>query len=145
MWEGRLMRIGTWILVAVGALATAGCPNSQLQHIVGVGGGGGGSRRLAFVAEPSTAHAGAFITPAVQVAVEDTLGVVDTTFSGGITLTLSTNPTAAVLSGTTTVVVVTGVATFSDLTVNNVGSGYVLSAATAGLSTVTSTSFNIIP
>jgi hypothetical protein len=139
------MRFGTVILVGVGALATVGCPNSQLQHIVGVGGGGGGSRRLAFVAEPSTAHAGAFITPAVQVAVEDTLGVVDTTFSGGITLTLSTNPTAAVLSGTTTVVVVAGVAFFSDLTINNVGSGYVLSAASAGLTTVTSTSFDIIP
>ena len=76
---------------------------------------------------------------------EDTLGVVDTTFSGGITLTLSVNPTSATLSGTTTVVVVSGVASFNDLTVNKVGSGYVLAAASAGLTTVTSTPFNIIP
>ena len=139
------MRFGTWALISVGAVATLGCPNSQLQHIVGVGGGGGGSQRLAFVAEPSTAHAGAFITPAVQVAVEDTLGNVITTFSGGITLALSTNPGLATLSGTTTVVVVSGVARFSDLTINNTANGYVLSASSSGLSTVTSTAFNIIP
>jgi hypothetical protein len=139
------MRFGSLAVVGVGALATLGCPNAQLQHIVGVGGGGGSSRIIAFIAEPSTAHAGAFITPAVQVAVEDTLGNVDTTFSGGITVALSTNPTAAVLSGTTTVVVVSGVAIFSDLTINNTGTGYVLSAASAGLPTATSTSFDIIP
>jgi hypothetical protein len=140
------MRFGTWVSIGVGALATLGCPNSQLQHIVGVGGGGGGgNRRLVFVAEPSTAHAGAFITPAVQVAVEDTLGVVDTTVSGGVTMSLSTNPTGAVLSGQTTVVFTAGVASFSDLTINLAGPGYVLSASSAGLSTATSISFDIIP
>ena len=140
------MRFGTWAVIGVGALATLGCPNSQLQHIVGVGGGGGGGNRvLVFVAEPSTAHAGAFITPAIQVAVEDTLGNVDTTFHGGITMALSTNPTLAVLSGSTTIVTVSGVATFSDLTINLQGTGYVLSASTAGLSTATSISFDIIP
>src|SRR5215510_5093243 len=139
------MRFGTWVAIGAGALVTLGCPNSQLQHIVGIGGGGGGSRRLAFIAEPSTAHVGAFISPAVQVAVEDTLGKVDTTFSGGITMALSANPGAAVLSGTTTIVAVLGVATFSDLTINTAANGYVLSASSAGLSTVTSTSFNIIP
>jgi hypothetical protein len=139
------MRFGTLAMIGVGALATLGCPNSQLTHIVGVGGGGGASRRLVFVAEPSTAHVNAFITPAIQVAVEDTLGVVDTTVSGGVTMTLSTNPTAAVLSGTTTVTFVSGVAFFNDLTINLAGTGYVLSAASAGLSTATSTSFDIIP
>jgi hypothetical protein len=43
------------------------------------------------------------------------------------------------------VVLVSGVSTFSDLTVNNVGTGYTLKAATSGLSTVTSTAFDIIP
>ena len=140
------MRFGTWALIGVGALATLGCPNSQLQHIVGVGGGGGGGNRLlVFVAEPSTAHVNAFITPAIQVAVEDTLGNVDTTFHGGITMALSANPTSAVLSGSTTIVTVSGVATFSDLTINLQGTGYVLSASTAGLSSATSSSFDIIP
>jgi hypothetical protein len=139
------MRFGTLAVIGIGALAALGCPNSQLTHIVGVGGGGGASRVLVFVAEPSTAHVDAFITPAIQVAVEDTLGVVDTTVSGGVTITVSTNPTAAVLSGTTTVTFVSGVATFSDLTINKQGTGYVLSAASAGLSTATSTSFDIIP
>ncbi|HXJ31057.1 MAG TPA: hypothetical protein VNG35_10465 [Gemmatimonadales bacterium] len=139
------MRFGTWAVIGVGALATLGCPNSQLQHIVGVGGGGGGGNRLlVFVAEPSTAHVGAFITPAIQVAVEDTLGVVDTTVHGGVTMALSTNPTGAVLSGSTTIVLTAGVATFSDLTINLQGT-YVMSASSAGLSTGTSTSFDIIP
>jgi hypothetical protein len=140
------MRFGTWVSIGVGALATLGCPNSQIQHIVGVGGGGGGGNRLlVFVAEPSTAHVGAFITPAVQVAVEDTLGVVDTTVHGGVTMALSTNPTNAVLSGQTTVVFTAGVASFSDLTINLAGPGYVLSASSAGLTTATSISFDIIP
>ena len=140
------MRFGTWAVIGVGALATLGCPNGLLQHIVGVGGGGGGgNRRLVFVAEPSTAHVSAFITPAIQVAVEDSLGVVDTTVHGGVTMSLSNNPTAAVLSGTTTVVLTAGVATFNDLTINLQGPGYVLSASSSGLTTATSSSFDIIP
>lgn len=138
------MRIAPLILIGVGAVLASGCPNSLAPHQVGFG-GGGGAHVLAFIVEPATAHSGAFITPAVQVAVEDTLGVIDTTFSGGVTLTLSTNPTSATLSGTTTVVLVSGVALFSDLTINFTGTGYVLSAASAGITTVTSTSFDIIP
>jgi hypothetical protein len=138
------MRIGHLLLIGVGAVAASGCPNSLAPHQIGIGGGSGG-HVLAFVVEPSTAHAAAFITPAVQVAVEDTLGVVDTTFQGGVTLTLSTNPTGAVLSGTTTVVFVSGVASFSDLTINNSGTGYVLAAASSGLTTINSVTFDIIP
>jgi hypothetical protein len=138
------MRFRAVLLIGVGTLAMQGCPNSLAPHQVGLG-GGGGSRALAFLVQPSTAHSAAFITPAVQVAVEDTLGVVDTTFSGGVTMTLGNNTTQAVLSGTTTVVLVSGVASFSDLTINNVGAGYTLNAASAGLTTVGSTSFDIIP
>ncbi len=139
------MRLRALLVIGAGALATLGCPNSLAPHLVGVGGGGGGARLLVFVAEPSTAHVNAFITPAVQVAVEDTLGVVDTTATGGVTLTLSTNPTAATLSGTTTVVFVSGLASFNDLTINLTGTGYVLSAASAGFTTAASTPFDIIP
>ena len=60
-------------------------------------------------------------------------------------MTLGTNPTNAVLSGTTTVVLVSGVASFADLTINLVGTGYTLNAASAGLTTAVSTSFDIIP
>ena len=65
------MRLRALLLIGVGTLATLGCPNSLAPHHVGVG-GGGRSRVLAFIAEPSTAHSAAFITPAVQVAVDDT-------------------------------------------------------------------------
>lgn len=138
------MRIAPLLLIGVGAVAASGCPNSLAPHQVGVGGGGGG-RFLTFFVEPTTAHAGAFITPAVQVAVEDSTGAVDSTYQGGVTLALSTNPGNATLSGTTTVVFVSGVASFSDLTVNVAATGYVMSAASSGLTTITSTTFDIIP
>ena len=138
------MRLAHLLLVAGGALVASGCPSSLAPHLVGIG-GGGSNKVLVFVVEPSTAHAGAFITPAVQVAVEDTLGVVDTTFSGGVTMALGTNPTAAVLSGTTTVVLVSGRASFSDLTINKTATGYTLVASTSGLTSATSTAFDIIP
>lgn len=138
------MRLAHLLLIGGGALAASGCPSSLAPHLVGVGGGGGG-KVLVFRVQPTTAHAGVFITPAVQVAVEDTLGTIDSTFSGGVTVALGTNPTSAVLSGSTTIVLVSGVSTFSDLTVNNVGTGYTLTAASAGLSTVTSSPFDITP
>jgi len=137
------MRIGHLLLIGVGAVAASGCPNSLAPHQIGIGGGGGG-HVLAFTVQPTTAHAAAFITPAVQVSVVDTLGNVDSTYQGGVTVTLSTNPTGATLSGTTTVVFVSGVASFSDLTINNTGT-YVMAAASSGLTTINSISFDIIP
>jgi hypothetical protein len=96
--------------------------------------------------QPVTAHVGAFITPAVQVVVEDTLGFIDTTATGGVTVALGANPPgSAVLSGSKTVSFVSGVSTFSDLTVNLVGTGYTLTATSSGFSTVTSAAFDIIP
>ena len=84
--------------------------------------------------------AGASITPAITVRVEDAFGNL-TTSTATIAVALTT-PNGATLSGTTSVNAVAGVATFSTLSVNKTGT-YTLTATSTGLSNDTSTSFTI--
>src|SRR5438034_1123646 len=100
--------------------------------------------RLTFSQQPSTAVAGAAIAPAVQVAALDAAGNTVTGFTGTVTVAIEANPGAGVLSGTTTVAAINGVATFATLSINNSGTGYTLAATAAGL-TETSAPFGIIP
>ncbi len=86
---------------------------------------------LAFGVQPSNATGGVAIAPAVQVQVLDGNGNTVTTGVGStvnVTISLGANPGAATLSGTTTVAAVNGVATFSNLIINNGGTGYTLVA-----------------
>jgi hypothetical protein len=102
--------------------------------------------KLVFVQQPLGALAKASINPAVQVAVEDVYGNVETIDNtDAITVAIGTNPAGGKLGGTTTATVVAGVATFRNLSINNTGKGYTLKAtATSGtLTQATSTSFNI--
>ncbi|MGH7567794.1 MAG: Ig-like domain-containing protein [Gemmatimonadales bacterium] len=106
--------------------------------------------QVGFVVQPAGAAAGATITPAVQVGIEDQFGnVVSSGPQRTIALSISTNPGGGVLSGTTSVQVAGGssprIAVFSDLSINKVGVGYRLQAvATAGsLTPDTSTTFDI--
>ncbi len=99
--------------------------------------------QLAFAVQPSVTAAGASITPALQVAVRDAHGNVVPSFTGNVTVALETNPAGGTLSGATSVAVVAGVATFSTLSVDRVGSGYALSAAAPGLSSTTSATFAV--
>lgn len=135
----------TRILVAlVAAVATTACPYPTAPRVRGVSGGVGGSGdQLVYVTQPASAVANITIAPAVQVAAVDSLGVVDSTFTGAVTLTLVTSTVGASLSGTTTVSAVLGVAVFSDLSVNPAGTGYTLLASGSGLASVGSTSFDI--
>ena len=90
--------------------------------------GGGGSPSpvtLAFLQQPSNALTGATISPAVQVAVKDSNGNIVATATNPVTLTLVGGTG---LGGTLTVAAQNGIATFSNLTVSNAGSGYTLSA-----------------
>ena len=138
------MRVPQLVGIGVGALALVGCTAGTAPRQFGVS-GGGGIRVLVFVVQPTTAHISTQIAPAVQVAVEDTLGFIDLTAVGAVTISLVTNQIGATLSGTKTVAFVSGVATFTDLNVNLAGSGYTLTAVSAGFSNVTSTSFSVTP
>jgi hypothetical protein len=98
--------------------------------------------RLAFTVQPTQAIAGAPISP-MAVTVEDTAGNTMASASTSITVAMGTNPGRGTLSGTTTVAAVSGVATFSNLTIDEPGT-YTLTADAAGLSGSISDPFNVI-
>ncbi len=62
-----------------------------------------------------------------------------------MTVAIGTNPGVGTLSGTTSISAIGGVATFSTLSINKVGTGYTLAASATGLSAATSAGFNITP
>ena len=103
----------------------------------------GPATQLVFIVQPSNTAAFAAITPAVQVAAEDPFGNIALTFPGNITIAITLNPGAGVLSGTTTVLAVAGIATFSTLSIDQTGSGYQLSASSPGLTSGLSVLFNV--
>jgi hypothetical protein len=107
----------------------------------------GPEAKLAFTTQPSNTAAGSTITPSVAVSVEDAGGNVVGTSTDSITVAIGTNPGSSTLSGTTTVNAVNGVATFSTLSLNKVGTAYTLTAtdSTTALTTATSSTFNITP
>lgn len=99
--------------------------------------------KLAFVSQPTTTVAGQTMS-SVQVAVQTAGGqTVTTDDATQVVLSIGTNPGGSTLGGTLTTTVVDGIATFSDLTLNKSGSGYVLSAVAAGLTTGNSSAFSI--
>ena len=100
--------------------------------------------QLAFSTQPSNTAEGVVMTPGVVVSVEDSSGRVATTSSALIAVALGTNPGTGTLSGTTPVAAVSGAATFSNLSINALGSGYTLNASTSGFAPVSSNSFNVI-
>ena len=79
------------------------------------------------------------------VTTENASGGVDTSFNGTVTVALLNNPGGASLGGTLTTTADNGVATFSDLTLNKVGSGYTLSVSANGLTSATTDGFNVTP
>ena len=99
--------------------------------------------RLAFAIQPSDAVAGQALAPAVTVTALDQVGNPATAFAGTVTIALAANPAAATLSGGTSAVAVAGVATFDDLRLDKLGSGYRLRASAAGLVPDTSAAFAV--
>jgi hypothetical protein len=102
--------------------------------------------RLAFTVQPATTLPGQPIQPAVKVTALDDLGNPVPTFTGEVTIAIANNGGLLVpgtLSGTKTVTLVNGVATFADLSIDQLGNGYTLRATTGGLTAAVSAAFNI--
>ena len=123
------MRHAPWFLLLPLAWALGACDAGPDVLGLGgnnggivIGGTGGGSRgdTLHFSVQPSNATAGNIITPAIQVVVR------------------------GLLSGTTSVAPVNGIAQFGDLTIDKAGTGYVLRASVSGAAAATSSSFDIL-
>ena len=100
--------------------------------------------QLAFLVQPINTGGTLTISPAVQVAVEDSFGnVLTNDNTDHITVSPGTNPSGGTLSGTLTRTVNGGVATFNNLSVNKAGTGYTLQASDSPLILATSNPFNI--
>ncbi len=96
---------------------------------------------LAITVQPGDAQAGAAIP--LQVTAMDAFGNTNTSFTGNITVAIANNPAGGTLSGTMTVSASQGIATFMDLRIDQVGSGYTLAATAPGLTPDTSASFDV--
>jgi hypothetical protein len=125
------------VAITLDATAIGGSPYTSVVS-------SGGAVQLAFLVGPTDAQAGAPLTD-MQVAVQDADGNTVMSFTGDVTLAIATNPGGGTLSGTTTVEAVSGVATFSGLSIDKVGTGYTLTASSGTLTAAVSGAFNITP
>jgi parallel beta-helix repeat protein len=98
---------------------------------------------LLFLQQPTDTAAGQTISPVI-VEVVDAFGNVETGDNGDtVTLSIGSNPGGGTLSGTLSVTVVNGVATFSDLAIDLAGAGYTLHATDGGVPDIDSNPFAI--
>src|SRR5205807_847318 len=126
-------RVGTgYTLTATGA----GSATSTAFNITA-----GTATQLVCSVEPSTTPQGAAITAAVQVTALDASNNTATGFTGNVTRAIHSFPTRRSSDLTATVAANAGVATFANLSIDRVGTGYTLTATGAG--SATSTAFNI--
>ena len=81
----------------------------------------------------------------LTVSVEDSNGIVETGFTGTVTIALASNPGNGTLNGTLTANASAGVATFAGLTLDQAANGYTIQATATGLSSATTNAFDITP
>ncbi len=102
---------------------------------------GNSAKSLVFTVQPSNTPAGSTLT--VEVSVQDGYGTTDTSFDRDITLQIGSNPSGGVLSGTTTVTAINGVALFDDLGIDQPGANYTLIASAQEMWEALSAPFDI--
>jgi len=103
--------------------------------------------QLVFTVQPSKVLVGNAIAPAVVVTARDAFGNTATGFIDAVVMTIGRDGAVlppAILGGTTTVAAVSGVATFSNLTIDRTGLAYTLAASSGSLTGATSVSFNVV-
>ncbi|HEX9394496.1 MAG TPA: hypothetical protein VF923_07585 [Gemmatimonadales bacterium] len=122
----------TWYFSAAGSWLASALTLNPPPHLV-------------FTQQPATTLPLTTMQP-VRVTVTDASGNPVTTFTGTVTIAIGHNGGLVVpgtLSGTKTVAVVNGVATFSDLSIDQPGNGYTFVVTTGGVVGAESTPFNI--
>lgn len=89
------------------------------------------STSLVFTTQPTFAQTGATMS-SVVVTARDSAGNTDTNYTGNVTVAIYTNPTGGpgTLSGTLTVTAVSGVATFSTLSIDTLGTYTLIATGT---------------
>jgi hypothetical protein len=103
--------------------------------------------RLVITSQPTDEKVNTNISPAIQVAVQNSAGQTVSTSNASINVQITggTGTAGAVLQGTTTQVAVNGVALFNNLSISRAGSGYTLTFSALGLTPAVSQAFNITP
>ena len=147
-YANKIARFGSKGATFTGRLAGTAAIHAAKTSLVSTDSGtltvvSGAPTKLAFGTQPSNTAAGASITPAVTVQIQDANGNV-TTSTASVTIAVGTNPAGGTLSGTLTQAAVNGVATFANLSIDRLGTGYTLTAASTGLTAATSAAFNVI-
>ncbi len=103
----------------------------------------GEASALAFATQPGHVTAGNMIPGPPTVVVRDMFGNTVTPSTASVTIGIGTNPGGGALSGTTTKNAAGGVVNFNDLSINQVGMGYTLTASSPQLMEATSGVFNV--
>jgi alpha-tubulin suppressor-like RCC1 family protein len=101
--------------------------------------------RVVFTVDPTSNTAGEAFPQAIEAVIQDAGGVIVSDARVAVTLSIGTNPGGGTLSGTVTVNSVNGVASFSGLSIDKVGAGYTLGAASGSLTPAVSAAFDISP
>jgi uncharacterized delta-60 repeat protein len=97
---------------------------------------------LAFAQQPMNAPENGAITPPVTVQILDAANnLINST--AAVTIGIGTNPSSGTLAGTKTVSAVGGTATFNNLSLDKLGTGYTLNASGTNMTDAISNSFNI--
>jgi parallel beta-helix repeat protein len=128
-------KTGTYTLTATSASLTPATSSSFTVQP-------GVAAQLAFTQLPSNPKTGITMTPAVLVAVQDSLGNTVTSNTSSITISLASNPAAGTLSGTLSKAAVAGVATFDNLALDKAGT-YTFGATGAGFTAPASSSITV--
>jgi hypothetical protein len=93
--------------------------------------------------QPAAATVAGVAMSSVVATLSDAANVTVASYNGTASIAIGANPGTSTLSGTATVGAVNGVATFSGLSLNKIGTGYTLVASGASATTATTTTFNI--
>jgi len=98
---------------------------------------------LAFTVQPASVVAGSVIAPTVKVSVEDSNNNVVTSNNTASITIVRTSCSGVVPVGGGPLTVSNGVAAFPSLTLQSVGTGVQLQATASGLTSATSSAFNV--
>jgi hypothetical protein len=79
----------------------------------------------------------------IKASIEDAYGNVVTSASNSVSIAFANNPTGATLGGTLTLTASSGVASFTNLTINKTGSGYTLQVSSSPLTSATSNPISV--
>ncbi len=127
----------SYVVTAVHSSWSASSTASTVVSVVNAAG-------LAFTGHPTDTAAGDTIAPPVTVALRTDDGTAFPSSGVPVTLAIDANPAGGILAGTTVVTTDgNGVATFDDLSIDEPGTGYTLTATSPGLTSATSSPFAV--